>query len=188
MNILYTSGYKNRFKKVITVIKNYQPKSVLELCFGDVFIAKYCTENNIDWTGIDINEHFVRKLKNKGYNATRADLSELIKLPKADICLMMGSLYHFHNETHSILSKMLNAANVIIISEPIKNISDQNNFIGRFAKKSANASKGNEAFRYNANSLEKMLTIESNKLNFKFEIVDFYKKDSIIVIEKNGNN
>ncbi|MBA3704385.1 MAG: hypothetical protein H0W84_00350, partial [Bacteroidetes bacterium] len=153
-----------------------------------IFIATYCKSNNIQWAGIDSNQYFVKYAKNKNFNASCGDISGISELPKADVCLIIGSLYHFHTDIHQLLSGMLKSCNIIIISEPVKNLSDQNNWIGRIAKRSANAGKGNEQFRYNETSLQNMLKEESEKLNFNFKIIDFYKKDSIITIEKNGTN
>ncbi|MGQ0829903.1 MAG: hypothetical protein ACT4ON_16070 [Bacteroidota bacterium] len=188
MNILYVLGYKQRFEKVIKIIEHYKPKSVLELCFGDVFIAEYCKVNGIEWTGIDLNKSFVDNAVRKGLNARSADLLNLSELPKAEVCVIMGSLYHFYTDVHMLLSKMLEASDKIIISEPVKNLSDQKNLLGRIAKRSANAGKGDETFRYTEKTLQKLLEEESKKLNFSFKAIDSYKKDSIITIEKNGTN
>jgi hypothetical protein len=188
MNVLYTSGYKQRFKKVTGIIDNYKPKSVLELCFGDIFIAEHCRSKNIQWTGIDVNENFTGYAKRKNFNATCSDLLSFSELPKADICVIVGSLYHFHKDVDALLSRMLEASDTIIISEPVKNLSDRDNLAGRIAKRSANAGKGNEQFRYNEITLKQMLEEQAKKLNFNFKVVDSYKKDSIIAIKKNGTN
>ena len=188
MNILYTSGYKKRFAKVIRIIDHHQPLSILELCFGDVLIAAHCKKNGIQWTGIDLNKNFVNHAKRKGFNAKSADLTNLTALPKAEICVMVGSFYHFYNNAHNVLSKILEASNKIIISEPVKNLSDQNNLLGRIARISANAGKGNEQFRYNEITLQKLLEEESKTLHFSYKVIDFYKKDIIITIKKNGSN
>ncbi len=187
MNMLYTSGYKKRFDGIIRILKEYKPKQVLELCFGDVLIAEFCKSNAIEWHGFDSNAYFVRQAKLKGFNADGVDLLSIAKLPEADICIMIGSLYHFHEDIHNTLDKILKSSTKIIISEPIKNLSDQKNFIGWFARKSANAGKGDEQFRYNENSFKEMLREESVKLNFTFTVVGYYKKDIIAVLEKNGN-
>lgn len=188
MNVLYTSGYKQRFEQVERVIENYKPKSVLELCFGDIFIAEYCKSKNISWVGIDSNTNFVSYAKRKGFDGRCIDLLSLSKLPKADVCIIIGSLYHFHNDVNLFLSRMLEMSDTLIISEPIKNLSDQKGLIGWIAKKSANAGKGDEHFRYNQVTLIEMLNKEAQQLNFNFKVISFYKKDIIIVIEKNGNN
>lgn len=188
MNVLYSSGYKKRFEKVIQIIEDWKPGSLLELCFGDVIIASYCKLNNIKWTGIDCNPTFVKHAIGKNLDAKEADLLKLPEFPKADVCVMMGSLYHFKMEIHSLLSKMLSATDKIIISEPVKNLSDQKNVVGWIARRSANAGSGHEFFRYNQSGLLEALEEESKKLNFSFKVIDFYKKDLIITIEKNGGN
>jgi hypothetical protein len=188
MNILYSLGYAKRFGKVISVIEQYKPASILELCFGDIYIAQYCKENNIKWTGIDVNNAFVNRAKERGFDASCIDLLKEDELPKAEVCVIIGSLYHFHDQTHLLLGRMLKASKIIVISEPVKNLSEQNNWIGYIAKKSANAGKGNEHFRFNEYSLQEMLKREGKFLNFTFKTIDYYKKDIIIVIEKNGSH
>ena len=188
MNLLYTGGYKTRFYKVIKLIKEIKPADILELCFGDIIIAEFCNENNIKWTGFDLNEHFIFKAKSKKFNVKMVDLSAVSSFQKSEICLMIGSLYHFHDEINSLLSKMLSSSKTIIISEPIKNLSDRKNIIGWIARKSANAGKGEVPFRYNEVTFLKMLNEESRKLSFQYTIIDYYKKDIIIAIEKNGKN
>ena len=128
MNVLYTSGYRQRFERVTKVIATYKPNSILELCFGDIYIAEYCKSNNISWIGIDSNTNFVNQAKRKGFDGRCIDLLSLSELPKADTCIMIGSLYHFHKDIHLLLSRMLETSNTLIISEPIKNLSDQNPF------------------------------------------------------------
>ena len=186
MNLLYIGGYKTRFYKVIKLINEYKPADILELCFGDTIIAEYCTKGNIKWTGFDFNEHFILKATSKKYNVKIVDLSNVSSFPKSEMCLMIGSLYHFHDEINSLLSKMLISSKTIIISEPIKNLSDRKNIIGWIARKSANAGKGNVPFRYNEIALLNMLNEESKKLSFHYKIIDYYKKDIIIAIEENG--
>jgi hypothetical protein len=188
MNVLYTAGYKNRFEKVILVLKKLKPSQVVELCFADIFIAEYCKSKGIGWQGFDSNEYFVKRARSKGFNAENIDLSVISKLPKADAYVIMGSLYHFSESDNNILAKMLESSNKIIISEPIKNLSDQKGVIGWIAKKMSNAGKGDEGFRYNITTFKEMLEAESLKLNFTFTVVDFYKKDIIVVIEKNGTD
>src|SRR5688572_15763466 len=134
MNVLYAGGYKERFNRVIEQIRDLPPNSqILELCFGDTYIADHCKRNGHHWRGIDLNNHFVEQAKKLGYDAHVEDLTISKELPKADVCIMIGSLYHFYPNTPSILSKMLNAADTIIISEPVSNLSSRKGIIGFFA-------------------------------------------------------
>lgn len=188
MNFLYTFGYRERFARVINILEQHHPANVLELCFGDIIIAQYCKNAGIQWTGLDFNSYFVEYAKRKKLDARLVDLLNIQQLPKAEVCIIAGSLYHFHNDVHSLFSKILQSSDKIILSEPIKNLSVFNGIIGWLAKKISDAGKGSEKFRYNSDSLQKMLKEESYLLNFNFKKVDFYKKDIIIVIEKNGNH
>ena len=188
MNILYAGGYRKRFKKVVVSMTSYKPSSVLELCFGDLFIAEYCAKNNINWIGVDMNNYFVSLGKKKNYNVYNADISALAELPTSEMCVIIGSLYHFKNEINILLTKMLQSTATIIVSEPIKNMTNSNNLFGWIARKSANTGKGDVSFRYTESTFLEMLKCESMKLNFSYTIVDYYKKDIIISIKKNGKS
>jgi len=180
MNILYLFKYKQRFIDIIELISE-NDKSILELCFGDIHIANTCKDRGLHWHGIDINESFVKYAKNKGFEATKQDLACLNIFPTADVCIMSGSLYHFHNEIELLFLKMLKSAPKIIISEPIINLSSKKGIIGKISKKLTNAGKGNESFRFNKISIINTLEQYKNKLNFKYRIISI-KKDILIEI------
>jgi hypothetical protein len=189
MNILYGGRYKERFYQVIEQIKDLPANSqILELCFGDTYIADYCKKNGHRWKGIDLNKYFVSKAQNLGYDALYGDLVTCQKLPKANVCIMVGSLYHFHPNTFSMLSKMLEAADTIIISEPVSNLSSRKGVIGFFAKRAASVGKGHETFRYDAASFTAMIGECSALLNYRIASTRAYGKDLIIKFIKNGSN
>ena len=189
MNLLYGGGYKERFNKVIEQIPDLPSNSqILELCFGDTFIADYCKEKGYQWKGIDLNEHFVKTAQKLGYDATCEDIAICKDLPKAKVCIMIGSLYHFHPNTFPMLRKMVEAADTIIISEPVSNLSDNKGIIGFFAKRAANVGKGDETFRYDSTSFLSMIHENGSLLDFKILSSRRYKKDLIITLIKNGSN
>jgi hypothetical protein len=189
MNLLYGGKYKKRFTPVMDLIKTFDAGSqILELCFADTFIARYCREEGYEWKGIDINRHFVEKAERDGFNAYLADLSALDSLPRADVCVMVGSLYHFHASLHSLIAKMLLSADSIVVSEPIVNLSSRKDVIGFFAKRAAKAGKGHEQFRYNSDSLTKAVQEACNALGCEMVLVKRHGKDLIIKIVKNGKN
>jgi len=188
MNVLYLGKYKQRFKPIIEEIEKLPPHSeILELCFGDVLIAEYCQRTNYHWKGIDLNEVFVKHAKKAGHEAYHDDLSTLEVLPTSNLCLMIGSLYHFHPNTESILTKMFNSSDAIILSEPVINLSASKGLIGYFARRNANAGKGPEVFRYNESSLMKLLSDYCVKFNCKIVSVKTLGKDLLIKLIKNGN-
>ena len=185
MNLLYGGGYSERFKKIELLLKKLEPSSLLELCFGDTYIAAYCKRNDILWQGVDINLSFVNTAVRKGFSAWQADLSCVTNLPNADVVVMSGSLYHFNEQVHPLLKLILSSSRNFILSEPIKNISSSKGIIGKMGHLLSNAGKGKESFRYDENSLIQMLDRESKLLFFSYEVVDYFKKDILIAIKKN---
>ena len=185
MNLIYGGNYNKRFKKIIGLIDQEKVSSVTELCFGDTIIANYCKEKNILWNGIDINGIFVDRAKKQGYNAICNDIVKVAAFAKSDICIISGSLYHFnHDERLQLFKKMFSASDKVIISEPIKNLSDNKGIIGYIARRSANAGAGNEVFRFNQQSLIAMLEEYKNIFNFEYTISGFVKKDIIVFLKK----
>jgi hypothetical protein len=186
MNILYPLKYKKRFLEISREISE-KDSNILELCFGDIYIANECRKNGINWTGIDINENFVDFAAKRGYNAIKKDISKIDSFPLSDICIISGSLYHFHGEIESLIQKMLDSTQKIIISEPINNLSSKKGFIGKISGILTNAGKGAENFRYNRQSITDMLNKLKDKLNFEYRIISA-NHDIVIEIKKNERN
>src|SRR5579872_6367027 len=181
MNLIYAGNYKERFKKIIEVIDGIAPRSILELCFGDTFIAAYCKKKDISWQGIDINENFVKRAKRMGYSAICKDVLLADPFIKNDLCIISGSMYHFDPVQRIVLlKKILASSEKVIISEPIVNLASQKGIIGFIARRSANAGKGQESFRYNEKSLKSALDELGREFDFSYKIVGFIKKDIII--------
>ncbi len=185
MNILYSMKYKKRFTDILSLFDN-EDKSVLELCFGDTIIAQECKKRNILWIGFDINKYFVNTAKLKGFNAIQADLATLDSFPKADVCIMCGSLYHFNDDLESLFAKMLKSSHKIIISEPIENISSQKGIIGKISRILTNAGKGDENFRFNQTSIIETLNKYSQIQHFTFKTISI-KRDILIEINYDRN-
>jgi hypothetical protein len=189
MNVLYFGRYKKRLIPIIEQLRDLPPDSkILELCFGDIYLAEYCKKSGLKWIGFDLNDRFVAYASKAGYDARKADLIEIPALPNADVCIMMGSFYHFHQRANIILRKMLASAPLVILSEPVKNLSSSKSLLGFFAQRAANTGKGNEKFRYTASSL--LATIQENRHTLGYRVirkVDF-GKDLILTIAKNGTS
>jgi hypothetical protein len=181
MNLLYTGSYKRRLRQVFPFIEG---DSLLELCFADTYIAEWAAKKGIRWTGFDISEKFVTCAKKKGFDAQIADLRKLQELPKASVCLMCGSLYHFNLEPGKMIKKMLEAAPKVVICEPIKNLSSSGGLVGWIARKSAGTKNGMEEFRYNATSLIELLDEFSVQLNYSYRINGTFKKDITVILQK----
>src|SRR3990167_2857093 len=94
MNVLYQGKFQKRFEDVFQFIGS-NDKSILELCFADLYLAGLWKEQGKNWTGLDINEQFVARARKNGFEARVCDLKKTGTLPSADVCIMIGSLYHF---------------------------------------------------------------------------------------------
>lgn len=187
MNILYLGKYKMRFQPLIQQIQGLTTGTrILELCFGDVYLAEYCRKHGYEWTGIDINSHFVATARKLGFDARYADLAQLEVLPPADLCIMMGSLYHFHPDPAIILRKMFIASDQIVISEPVLNLSSQPGIVGFLAKRAASVGKGVEDFRYTRESFMNMLENNSRVIGYRIAEVEDHGKDLIVKLLKNA--
>jgi hypothetical protein len=185
MNVLYLGKYRRRFRPIEKMLTDVpEGRKVLELCFGDIEIATFCRRKNLDWKGFDINPHFVDYASSLGFNASHVDLTQA-SLPQADVCIMAGSLYHFHSNVAKILTKMLEAAPVIIISEPVLNLSSMPGILGFLARKSANVGKGDEIFRFNHHSLMEEVQTFCNRSSAHITAQIDAGKDLVIKIERN---
>lgn len=153
LNILFIGKYKHRFSSVTSMINPDEEKKVVELCFGDIHVAKWCKKNGIDYIGFDINEHFIDFAERNGCCVKFMDLRNTSFIPFADVVVMMGSLYHFHDILNELINKIMTASPRCIISEPIKNLAQRNDFFGYIARKSTGVGHGDEAFRFNEISL-----------------------------------
>ena len=178
MNVLYFGQYKKRFKNVVELIQP-NTNSVIELCFGDTFIAKYCQSNGICWKGFDLNEKFVASAIHLGLDAYVQDIMLLPEFPKCHTYIITGSLYHFKEKSAELIHKLMAVSEQVIISEPIKNLSTKKGLIGFIARKSGNAGKGTEAFRFDETSFLQMM--DSLHIHYKVISID---KDILIQIKK----
>jgi hypothetical protein len=182
MNVLYLGRYQRRFKDILNQI-GPKDNNIVELCFGDIYIAAYCQKSARHWVGYDINDAFVNHALQHGYNAVCADILSLENLPRADVLIFAGSLYHFNENMHKIWQLMTSCATKIILSEPIKNITSIKNFMGTIGARASTVRNGAEAFRFDRDSLTEMLDYFQEKHNFTYEIIS-EKKDMLITINE----
>lgn len=180
MQLLYKGNYYGRFKRVT---KHIQGNRVVELCFADTCVARFCRRNRIEWIGYDINKTFVDRACSLGYNAVCGDVEQLV-FAQADTCIICGSFYQFLGAEETLLRKMLASAPNIIISEPVFNLSQRNDNIGRIARRSTAVNNKAHSFRYTEKTILSLLDNFSKKLCFEYEIADTFSKDIIIIITK----
>src|SRR3989344_2200070 len=73
MGILYHGDYTGRFTRLMDLI-HPGDKTIVELCFGDIYIAEFCRNNDKKWIGYDLNPSFVQHARRQGFNAIQADV------------------------------------------------------------------------------------------------------------------
>ena len=186
MNLLYRGKYKNRFDDIISMLDDNDAK-VLELCFGDIYIADHCIATGRQWVGLDINDSFVSNAVRMGYDAMRADIVTCDSFPQSDVCIIAGSLYHFNDTIYELFAKMLDSAKYkILISEPVSNLSCRPGIIGSIAKRSANAGRKSEKFRFDENALIETMERMKAEFGFRYKIIS-KKRDMLIEIKHDRN-
>ena len=94
---MYFYTYGNYFKdyQVIFSLIPSSSKKVIEVCFGDIYLANICRQNQIDWTGYDISNFFVENAKKRNFNAIKANLHDCNIDTACDAIIISRSLYHF---------------------------------------------------------------------------------------------
>jgi hypothetical protein len=182
MNMLYLGKYRRRFNDITDQIGKVD-QSVVELCFGDIHIASYCKESARSWIGYDINEAFVAHARKNGHHAVCADILSIESLPRADVLIFAGSLYHFNANLEKIWDLMTSCSRKIILSEPVRNITALKNGIGKIGAQASAVKNGAEVFRFDRNSLTQMLNRFQETHRFSYQIVS-EKKDILITIHE----
>lgn len=180
MNILYFGKYQNRFNEVIARFKADDIR-ILELCFGDTVIAEHCRRFGKSWTGLDISEAFIANAVSQGYDAKKTDLFACQAFPVCDVCVMMGSLYHFERHLPDLFEKIAKSSHRLIISEPIRNWTDGSGVCRFLARRLTRAEKGDETFRFNRKSLVDALNDLKKSVPFEFITTDS-RRDMIVEV------
>lgn len=162
LNVIYGGSYRSRFADVTRHLRGR--KSVLELCFGDTWIARHCRDNDIEWTGYDLNQSFVSSARKAGFIALCTDVLSEVPFPRNEITIIQGSLYHFHDSIDALFAKIFQSTDDLLVSEPVRNFSSAPGLIGWIARRSANVGKGHEQFRYNKESLLQMAARQAGRV------------------------
>ena len=90
MRRLYGENHEERYACIARLI--CLGDSITELCMGDgCLFQHYLAKQTNEYIGLDINQHFIAHVKNKGIDARLFDVS-VDPLPVADIVLMHASL------------------------------------------------------------------------------------------------
>lgn len=170
MNLLYAFQYRKRFNQITRLFKPGDSR-IVELCFGDIYVAEFCSKTGRSWTGYDLNESFVGYSRKKGYDAHLADIEKIEKFPQCDVCIMTGSLYHFNRNLPDLFKKIRKSSKRFLLSEPVKNLTHKKGLLQWLSGLLTNAGRGTEKFRYNEDSLIKAVEKIKSVIKFKYHII-----------------
>ncbi len=170
MTLLYHGRYRARFRQVCELIRP-SDKKVLELCFGDVFVAEHCRKAGVVWTGLDSSGEFVASAVRRGFDARRADLLKAEALPACDLCVVMGSLYQFHAGLDALFARMKAASSRLVISEPVRNWTHANALLRALARAFTRTDAQEETFRFTEASLRQTLAALGERIGFTHRVV-----------------
>ncbi len=161
MRTLYGRHYAARLSAVADQVR--PGASVLELCPGPgALYERHLRRRTGAYTGADVNEAFLRRLRGMGADVLALDLSSAAaQLPGADVVIMQASLYHFLPDAGAIVDRMLAAARErVIIAEPIRNLtSSRLPLLGLLGRRATDPGAGGEghAQRFSEPTLDRLM-------------------------------
>lgn len=154
----YRGEYLARSRAIADLIP--EGSSVVDLCCGPATLYfSHLQRKRVSYTGLDINQGFVRRLAARGISATHWDVTAEAPLPAGDYLVMQGSLYHFLPDPHPIVGRMLAAAERnVIITEPVWNLADSPNpLVSWLAGKLTNPGTGDQSNRFNESRFDQFV-------------------------------
>ncbi len=153
VRLFFKGFYKKRYEVLQGLIENNS--TVVDVCCGDCKIVEFLKDKNIDYTGLDYNEYFIRTATMKGIKARFCDIRR-DDIPQADYILIIGSLYQFIPYHSPLLHKLLSAAKrYLIVSEPIKNYThSKSRIISYMATMMTNPGDGAKPYRFNEDTIK----------------------------------
>lgn len=184
MNLLYQGHYRMRFERVFSLIRN-EDRTVLELCFGDVAIADLCRSRGKTWIGSDMSDAFVSNAARKGFDARKQNVLQVETFPLCDVCIMMGSLYHFKEQLPALFRRIKGASSRFILSEPTHNLTYADGMTGYLARKLTRAWEREDTFRFNEQSLIRTLKFLGEDVGFTYRVADVSRDMILEVIWSN---
>jgi SAM-dependent methyltransferase len=159
MIAVYGRQYGDRYQAITDLIP--AGASVLDLCCGPgILYQRYLRRKKVNYTGLDINEKFVRNVISYGAQGRVQDLCSDDPLPEADYVVMQASLYHFLPNAAPIVSRMVAAArSAVIIAEPIRNLSNSRlRPLSWLARNLTNPGSGAAPLRFNEATLTELFS------------------------------
>jgi SAM-dependent methyltransferase len=159
MRGLYGRHYDARYKAIAELIPNDQ--TVLDVCCGPAFLYQYYLRDRcVEYTGLDMNAAFIKRLVARGGKGEVRDLREDQPLPRADVVIMQASLYHFLPDARPIVDRLIAAAiRQVIIAEPIRNLATSpSRVLAWMGRMLTDPGSGDQPHRFTEASLDRLFT------------------------------
>jgi len=137
MKRIYGQGFQERYAAISALIPD--GAEVLDVCAGDCYLYRhYLIERCVRYTAVDSSPQFAKKGRREGIHFLHQNAGREESFPRHDYVIMMASLYQFIPDEKKMLDKLKAAARkVLIIAEPVSNLSSSGNFLLRAAAKAA---------------------------------------------------
>ena len=183
MLVLYGRHYFSRYRVIDGLIP--AEATVLDVCCGPaVLYRRYLVKKRVGYTGLDVNEGFIRKLRSSGASGKVRDLRSDAPLPIADYVIMQASLYHFLPNASPVVDRMLEAARKqVIIAEPIANIATSRvGLLSKLGRRFTDTGHGEEALRFTEDTLDEFFKRYSPLVNTSFLVPG--GREKVYVLEK----
>ena len=168
MRFLYGRNYEARLRSVGEEIPD--GVEVLDVCCGDCALYTRALRGRVSYTGIDINPSFLENARKRSIKVLPLDV-RIDNLPRSDYVVMQASLYQFIPLHKQLVDKLLySASRKVIISEPVRNLSDSSNPIISFiARYQANPGTGHKINRFTEETFRTFFGNNYNELIEKFK-------------------
>ena len=158
MRFLYGRWYNERYRSLAELIG--EGSSVTDVCSGPgTLFHRYLRAKGVRYTGLDINQHFIDRVRAGGATGIIWNLKENRPLPRAEYVVIQSSLYHFLPDASNVIDRMIAAAEKqVLIAEPIRNVaSSRIRPLAFLARKLTNPGTGDQPSRFNEAGLDALM-------------------------------
>jgi len=171
MLVLYGRNYSARYRQLADLIPT--GSRVLDLCCGPaVLYDRYLRRKSVRYTGLDLSEHFIHRLRRRGGEGLVWDVRSPAALPHADCVIMQASLYHFLPDPEPVVGRMLQAARqAVIIAEPIRNLANSRlRLVAACARRLTDSGNGSAHLRFTPETLDQFFASFGPRVRHSFYI------------------
>ena len=146
MRQLYGKGIEARNAEIVSRI--HKGETVLELCCGDGTLGEQIVAAGGMWRGMDASGALVGIAKRRGLDAAQKNV-EVEEWGTADVIVLIASLYQFPNPEGLIKRMKTAAKRLVLIAEPVNNLTPLEGGARRVAGMVVDAGFGPRPERFN---------------------------------------